>query len=155
MEKASKTASELLSARSRSPLSVGSNSTVVAALKLMAESNVGAVLVIDASRLVGIFSERDYARKGEVLGRSAIDTLVRDVMTKEVVSVGPDTTCDQCMVLMHKKQIRHLPVVQDGKVVGVLSSKDVLEEKVAEDELLIKELETERMQAIQDTGGTY
>lgn len=145
MEKVSKSAGKLLAIRSRSPLSVESGSSVIAALKLMAEANIGVVLVIDASRLVGIFSERDYARKGEVMGRSAADTRIRDVMTKDVITVGPDATCDQCMAIMHQKQIRHLPVVQDSKVLGVLSSRDVLEEEIAEDERLIKDLETDRL----------
>ena len=105
---------------------VNPDDTVLDALRLMAECNIGAVLVTSDGALVGILSERDYARKMVLHGKSSRETAVREVMTGTVVSVTPEWTCDQCMALMTEKHIRHLPVVEDGRLVGVISIGDVV-----------------------------
>src|SRR5215510_10326029 len=115
------------------------------ALEVLSEKNIGAVLVMEGSRLVGIFSERDYARKGELQGRTAGNTPVSEVMTSSVTSVTPDRTVEECRKIMGERRIRHLPVVDGENVVGVLSSRDILDEIIAEDEKLIRDLETERL----------
>jgi CBS domain-containing protein len=100
--------------------------TVFSALHLMAEKNIGAVLVVEDGALRGILSERDYARKMVLFGKSSHDTRVRDVMTTHVISVGPNWSSDQCMQLMTDKHIRHLPVMDGGELVGVISIGDVV-----------------------------
>ena len=146
MDKPTKTAKQLLDMKKQVGFfSVPANTTVKAALEVLSEKNIGAVLVIEGSRLVGIFSERDYARKGELQGRTAANTPIREVMTSSVASVTPDQTVEECRKIMGEKRIRHLPVVDGEKVIGVLSSKDILDEIIAEDEKLIRDLETERL----------
>ena len=122
-----------------------SDSTVEAALEVLSEKNIGAVLVMEGAKLIGIFSERDYARKGELQGRIAGSTAIREVMTSSVASVTLNQTVDECRRMMGERRIRHLPVLDGEKVIGVLSSKDILDEIIAEDEKLIRDLETERM----------
>jgi CBS domain-containing protein len=131
-------------------VAVGPDDSVLRALELMAERNVGAVVVLEGERLVGILSERDYARKVELRNRTARETAVREIMTAEVVTVAPATSIAECNTLMHNNRIRHLPVVEGDRVVGMLSSRDVLEEVVAEEAKQINELETERLMI--DTG---
>jgi CBS domain-containing protein len=113
---------------------------VVDALKLMAEKEVGSLLVLDEGKLVGIVSERDYARKVILKGKSSLDTPVREIMTPKVISVRPENTIEECMALMTDKHIRHLPVVVDEKVVGVVSIGDVVKAELAEKDFLIKQL---------------
>ncbi|MBL7797077.1 MAG: CBS domain-containing protein [Saprospiraceae bacterium] len=102
------------------------NHMVIEALELMAEKNIGAVLVMDGERLAGIFSERDYARKGIIQGRKAKSTPVTEVMTANVFSVTSKMTIEDCMNLFSSKRIRHLPVVDEDKVVGLLSIGDIV-----------------------------
>jgi CBS domain-containing protein len=155
MEKPKKTARQLLDLKQHGAvIAVSPDSTVLAALKVMAEGNIGAVLVMQADRLLGVVSERDYARKVELFGRTASNTTVRDIMTAEVVSVAPDRSVQDCRKIMGDKRIRHLPVMDGERVVGVLSSRDVLDEVIAEDERVIKELEIERLISTTDPG-TY
>jgi len=155
MEKTRKTAKQLLDMKKRAGFfSVSANSTVKAALEVLSEKNIGAVLVMEGTKLVGIFSERDYARKGELQGRAAGSTAVREVMTSNVASVTPDQMVEQCRRIMGERRIRHLPVLDGEKVIGVLSSKDILDEVIAEDEKLIHDLETERLQ-MTITAGNY
>lgn len=116
--------------------------TVLEALQIMEDHNTGSVLVTRDEKIVGIFTERDYARQGEVKGRCAKDTLVGDVMTKELVSVYPETTIQQCAELMSKYQVRHLPVVEKDKVVGVVSMRRIAEALVEEQKETILELES-------------
>lgn len=113
--------------RHQSILSVSPENTVIDALFLMAEKNIGAVLVMDGEDLVGIFSERDYARKGIVKGRKAKSTPVTEVMTPNVFTVESNMNINDCMKLMSEKKFRHLPVLEKGKVVGVLSIGDIVE----------------------------
>jgi CBS domain-containing protein len=106
--------------------SVQSNNTVYEALTLMAEKNIGAVLVIDDGQLVGIFSERDYARKGILQGRTAQQTLIKEVMTSKLITISTEQTLDECMQIMSEKHIRHLPVVDEGVLGGIISINDVV-----------------------------
>ncbi|GAB2786881.1 CBS domain-containing protein [Rhabdobacter roseus] len=106
--------------------SVTPHTTVIDTLHLLAEKSIGAVLVMDGERLVGVFSERDYARKGIVQGRKAKSTPVAEVMTPRVYTVSLDMNIQDCMQLMTQRKIRHLPVLDDGKVVGVLSIGDIV-----------------------------
>src|SRR5215831_2329578 len=155
MDKPTKTAKQLLDMKKQAGFfSIPAKSTVKGALEVLSEKNIGAVLVMEGSRLVGIFSERDYARKGELQGRTAGNTPVSEVMTSSVTSVTPDRTVEECRKIMGEKRIRHLPVVDGEKVIGVLSSKDILDEIIAEDEKLIRDLETERL-LMTTTGGNY
>jgi CBS domain-containing protein len=121
--------------------SVPVNATVLQALKVMAEADTGCVLVTDGDKFVGIFSERDYARDVELADHCAKETLVNSVMTKELVSVKPETSVQQCMELMTKYHIRHLPVVSDEHVIGMISIGDVVRAKIEDAESTINELE--------------
>src|SRR3984893_12194228 len=153
MEKVTKTAKQLIEAKKRpGAISIAPDSTVLAALKVLADHDIGAVLVIERDRLVGILSERDCVRKLELRDRAAASAQVRDIMTSKVLSVRPDQTVEECRKIMGDARIRHLPVVDGERVVGVLSSKDILDEVIAEDEKIIKQLETERLMT---TGGLY
>src|SRR5262245_22668249 len=116
----SKTAREFLAGKPRGAIAVGPDDTVLQALKVMAEKDIGAVLVMRGESMVGILSERDCARKVELQGRTAASTRVREIMTEKIVFAAPGDTCVQCMALMKQWRIRHLPVVEAGRVLGVL-----------------------------------
>ena len=137
-----KTVQQLLESKRYSVVSVAPSSTVLDALKVMAEKEIGAVIVIDGEHLVGIFSERDYARKVVLQGKSSKDTPVREIMTERVVCVRPEQSIEDCMGLMTDKRIRHLPVLQHKKVIGVISIGDVVKEMLSEKEFVIKQLES-------------
>lgn len=115
---------------------------VIDALHMMAEKNAGAVLVLRGEALVGIFSERDYARKVILRGKSSTDTPVADVMTSRVVYVRPSQTTEECMALMTDKHVRHLPVIEDERVLGVISIGDVVKAIVADQRFTIQQLES-------------
>ena len=122
--------------------SVARDSPVFAALQLMAEKNCGAILVVEKQRLVGIFSERDYARKVILKGKSSRNTRVDEIMSRRVVCVKPSQTIDDCMALMTEKRIRHLPVLdKDEQLVGLISIGDVVKEVISEQEFMIHQLE--------------
>jgi CBS domain-containing protein len=121
--------------------SVAASDTVLSALKIMAEKNIGAVFVTDGKRIIGIFTERDYVRKGELEGRAAQATLVKDVMTRNMYSVTTATTVEQCMALMNTHHIRHLPVVENDQLLGLVSIRDVMTAALANKESEIKGLE--------------
>ena len=121
--------------------SVGPRETVYDALRLMADRNIGAVLVRSNEKLEGIFSERDYARRVVLLGKMSRETLVSEIMTPRVVSVEPNWTADQCMALMTEKRIRHLPVMEQGRLVGVISIGDVVRAVVDEQQFTIDVLQ--------------
>ncbi|HEX2310606.1 MAG TPA: CBS domain-containing protein [Vicinamibacterales bacterium] len=105
---------------------VSPDDTVYDALMLMADRNIGAVLVMEGGELRGILTERDYARKGIVQGRASKDTVVAEIMTPRIICVAPGVTADECMVLMTDQRVRHLPVMEAGRVVGVVSIGDVV-----------------------------
>jgi CBS domain-containing protein len=145
MERPYKSLRELLGARSPAVYSVPANATVLDALKLMAEKDIGAVLVMDRNKLVGIITERDYARKGILTGRLAKDTPVRETMSRNVLTVTQAYTVQQCMALMTERRIRHLPVVEDKQVLGVLSIRDLVAEVVSHHEHVIRDLQRDMM----------
>lgn len=137
-----KTVQQLLESKRYNLISVAPSSTVLDALKVMAEKEIGAVIVIEDGHLVGIFSERDYARKVVLQGKASKDTPVREIMTEKVVCVRPEQTIEDCMGLMTDKRIRHLPVLDHKKVIGVISIGDVVKEMLSEKEFVIKQLES-------------
>jgi CBS domain-containing protein len=136
-----KTVKEMLQTKSQRLLSIAPQATVLDALKMMADYEVGALIVLDGERLMGIFSERDYARKVILQGKTSKDTAVADIMTHKVVCVRPEQTVEECMALMTDKRIRHLPVLQDKKVIGVISIGDVVKEVISEQRFMIEQLE--------------
>lgn len=122
--------------------SIEPDATVLDALKRLEERNVGALLVMSGARLVGIFSERDYARRMILHGRSSRETAVREVMTSEVFTISPDANAGECMVHMTDRRIRHLPVVEDGRVVGVISIGDVVRVVIDDLRFTVRQLES-------------
>ena len=137
-----KTVRQLLQAKGDTVYSIAPEARVYEALKLMAEKEVGALVVLAGGALAGILSERDYARKVILHGKSSHDIPVREIMTANVVTVNPGQTVDQCMALMTNNRIRHLPVVESGKLVGLVSIGDLVKELIAEQEQTIRQLET-------------
>jgi CBS domain-containing protein len=133
--------SQLLQSKGDQIWTIGPQATVFDALKLMAEKEIGALIVVEAGKVVGIFSERDYARKVILEGRSSKDTLVDKIMTRQVISVNPETTVEVCMGLMTDRRIRHLPVIEDDRLIGVVSIGDIVKAVVAEQRYLISHLE--------------
>lgn len=118
---------KLLSGKKRNILySLRPDNTVIEALELMSMANIGAIMIMDGGRLVGMFSERDYARKGIIQGRKAKSTPLSDVMIADVITVTPDMDIEDCMQLFTDKFIRHLPVIEDDKVIGLLSIGDIV-----------------------------
>lgn len=114
---------------------------VLDALKLLAEKGIGAVLVMEGEQIAGIVSERDYTRKVELMGRTASATLVSDIMTSSVICVGPGHSNEQCMALMTENRLRHLPVVENGKLVGLVSIGDLVKDIISEQQFTIQQLE--------------
>jgi len=121
--------------------SVTPDTMVYEALGLMADKDVGALLVLDATRLVGIISERDYARKVILRGKSSLGTPVREIMTANVVTVSPQHNVEECMALMSKHHIRHLPVIDEGRPTGMVTMRDVVNAIIRGKDNLIKDLE--------------
>ncbi|MGC4021232.1 MAG: CBS domain-containing protein [Cyclobacteriaceae bacterium] len=127
----------------REPIfTVGSDITVYRALELMCQKNMGAVIIEDDGRLAGIFTERDYARKVALKGRSSKDTVISELMTKQPFTVNSDTSIDDCMALMNDKQIRHLPVVDGYTIKGVISVGDIIRYMLEEQKMIIEHLES-------------
>ena len=137
----------LLDRKATGVVSAAPDDTVLDALRLMAERDIGAVVVLDRGRLVGMLSERDCARELALAGRSARDTRVAEIMTADVVTIGPAETVEDCgALLMARHHVRHLPVVEEGgRVVGVLSARDIIEERLSEEGREVRDLETERL----------
>lgn len=120
---------------------VGPDDTVLHALRLMAEKNIGAVVVLAGQKIEGILSERDYARKVILVGKTSKETIVREIMTTGVICVEPDWTAEQCMALMTEKHVRHLPVVEQDRLVGIISIGDAVRAIVDEQQFTIRSLE--------------
>ncbi len=137
-----KSAKQLVQAKGGQVYGIAPDASVFEALKLMAEKDVGALVVTDSGRIAGIISERDYARKVILQGKSSHDLAVREIMTDKVVTVGPGQTVEDCMGLMTARRIRHLPVIEEGELIGVLSIGDLVKEVIAEQEQTIKQLES-------------
>jgi CBS domain-containing protein len=131
----------LLHAKGHAVWSIPPDASVYEAIKLMADKGVGALLVMEGQKLVGIVSERDYARKVILQGKSSRDTPVREIMTDKVFYVRPDQTVEDCMALMTAQRIRHLPVLDDDRVVGVVSIGDLVRAVISEQEVRIQQLE--------------
>ncbi len=136
------TVAQILRSKGNTFWSVAPHTMVYDALKLMAEKDVGALLVLDVGRLAGIISERDYARKVILKGKSSLDTPVREIMTYPVVAVRPERTVEECMALMTARRVRHLPVLVEGEVVGVVSIGDLVKASLEDKDFMIKQLET-------------
>lgn len=136
-----KTVKDVLDAKGSSVWSVRPNDSVYDALKSMAEKDVGGLVVMEYDRLVGIITERDYARKVIIEGKSSKETPVSEIMTKRVLCVTPERTVDECLALMTDKRLRHLPVLENKKVVGVVSIGDLVKTIMDEQQVLIDQLQ--------------
>lgn len=137
-----KTIRQLLQAKGSQIYDIAPQARVFDALKLMADRQVGALLVTESGKLVGVISERDYARKVILHGKSSYDIPVREIMTSKVITVHPGQSVEECMALMTEKRIRHLPVMESERLIGVLSIGDLVKEVIAEQEATIKQLES-------------
>jgi CBS domain-containing protein len=137
-----KPVSELLKKRDGTLWHVRPDDSVYAALELLARYEVGALMVMDRGRLVGVFSERDYTRKVALQGRNSRETRVAAIMTSQVVSVGPRTGTRDCMALMSERRIRHLPVIDGDTVLGMISIRDLMDDIIADHEATIAQLES-------------
>ncbi len=131
----------LLEGKGHDVWSVHPDDTVLDAIKVLAEKDIGALIVIKDDKPVGIFSERDYARNVYLKGKSSPETLVRDVMAAPVICVRPDQSVDECMALMTEKRFRHLPVVDGDELVGMVSIGDLVKSVIAEQQFNIEQLE--------------
>ena len=137
-----KTISQFLEQSKRPVYSVAPSATVREALEIMAQHNIGALLVIDGQTLEGIFSERDYARKVVLKGKSSSDAKVSEIMTSKVITINTKHTIDQCMQIMTDNHIRHLPIVNDENVMGLISIGDVVREMIAYQKSIIEQLQS-------------
>lgn len=138
-----KTLKQLIDGKNRSLASVAPDQSVLRALEIMAHVDVGALLVLEDKRLVGVFSERDYARKVILQGKGSRHTLVREVMSSKVICVMPERTVDECMAIMTEKRIRHLPVIDaQQNVLGIISIGDVVKEIASQQKFIISQLES-------------
>lgn len=135
------TVNDILDSKGREVFSIGPEPTVFEALTLMSDKRIGGVLVVEDNRAIGILTERDYARKVVLLNRDSRETRVREIMTPNPVCVRPEQTIEECMALMTAKRIRHLPVVSDGQLVGLISIGDAVKAKISEQEFVIQQLE--------------
>ena len=132
---------QLLDFKGHDIIAIEPDATVYAAVEKLAQHQIGAVLVLEQGRLVGLFSERDYARKVVLMGKSSRETRVRDVMTRELMCVTPDTSVDECMALMTAKRVRHLPVMDQGRLVGIVTIGDAVRQLMAAKDFTITQLE--------------
>jgi CBS domain-containing protein len=135
------TAHDILRSKGHEVRSVRPDDTVLAALEVMAQHDIGAVLVMENEHLVGILTERDYARKVVLAGLSSKDAAVRVIMTTQVVCVAPNRTVDECMGIMTEKRVRHLPVVDQKRVIGMISIGDLVKQTIADQEFTITQLQ--------------
>jgi len=137
-----KSAAQILKSKpERTVQSVAPSTSVFDAVKLMAEKNIGALLVMEDVKIVGMITERDYARKIVLMDRSSKETPVRDIMTSPVMYVRPDQTNEECMALMTDNRLRHLPVVEGGKLIGLISIGDLVKDIISEQRFTIEQLE--------------
>ena len=134
------TVKQILSSKGNEIYSISPNETVYEALKVMSDKKIGALLVVEDDNIFGIMSERDYARKVTLMGKSSKDAPVREIMSSKVIYVNPNQSVEECMALMIEKRIRHLPVLENGKLVGLISIGDVVKAVIGEKELVIDQL---------------
>ena len=135
------TVRNILQKKGNAVYSVSPDSSVYDALEELEEKNLGGLVVVENGKLIGVFTERDYARKVILKGRSSKETLVRDIMTSRPIFVNPDTTIDECMRLMSDKFIRHLPVLENDELIGILSIGDIVRYIIYEKDFIIENLE--------------
>lgn len=131
----------LLDTKGHDILSVGPEDSVFDAIKLMSDRNIGSLLVMENSKLIGIMSERDYARKVILKGRSSRETHVKDIMSSKVVCITPEKTVNEAMAIMSDKKFRHLPVLEDGELIGVISIGDLVNNIIKDQQFIIDQLE--------------
>lgn len=137
-----KTVAEILKAKGDQAVhSIGPDASVYDAVALMAQKNIGALLVMEGERIVGMLSERDYARKVVLMARSSKDTPLREIMTTSVIYVRPDQTSEECMALMTQSRVRHLPVIDEGKLAGLISIGDLVKGIISEQKFIIEQLQ--------------
>jgi len=132
---------DILALKGQSVWSIAPEESVYEAMKLMAEKGIGAIMVIDGEKLVGILSERDYARKVILQGRASRTTQVREIMTSHVLYAQPEQNIEECMALMTDERVRHLPVYEEGRLVGVISIGDLVKSIITEQKFIIEQLE--------------
>lgn len=138
-----KTVAEILKAKANSQIySIPPSTTVLEAIALMAEKSIGALVVIEEEKVVGIISERDYARKIVLMERSAYDTCVRDIMTADVITVQPGQSNEHCMKIMTDRRLRHLPVLENSKLIGMISIGDLVKDIISDQQSMIRQLES-------------
>lgn len=138
-----KTAADILKAKPHAQIySIWPTATVLEAITLMAEKGVGALVVMEGERLVGIVSERDYARKVVLMERSSYNTEVSEIMSANVITVAPDTSNEACMQLMTEKRLRHLPVLEQERLVGLISIGDLVKDIISDQQSMIRQLES-------------
>jgi CBS domain-containing protein len=137
-----KTVQQLLQSKGRDVYSISPDARVFEALKLMAEKQVGALVVLEQGKVAGVISERDYARKVILQGKSSHDIPVREIMTAKVITVTPARTVEECMALMTANRVRHLPVLEGDRLAGILSIGDLVKEVIAEQQQTIQQLES-------------
>ncbi|MCF8428707.1 MAG: CBS domain-containing protein [Bacteroidia bacterium] len=135
------TANQILKTKGNHVISISSQSMVIDALKAMSEKNIGAILVVDNNKLVGIFSERDYSRKIVLMHKSSDNTKICDVMTSDLFTVKPDTKIENCLMIMTDNNIRHLPILEDDKLHGIISIGDIVKHIIEDQKVTIKNLE--------------
>jgi CBS domain-containing protein len=135
------TVKEMLKEKSGGVLTISPQDTVYRALEVMAEKNLGALVVVEGEKVVGVFSERDYARNVVLKGKSSKDTSIKDLMSTNPCYVRPEQTLNDCMALFTEKRIRHLPVLDEEKLIGIVSIGDVVKQHIVDQEFTIKQLE--------------
>lgn len=155
MAKEMRSVKQLLAGKGGVIHSVSPDTSVFKALSVMAEQDIGAVLVFDAGKVVGILTERDYARKGIITGRSSKDTPVDDLMTRKVVFATPEHTVEQCMALMSDGEFRHLPVMENGKLIGILSMRDLVREIISHQRHVIADLRRDMITVLTPDPSSY
>ncbi len=135
------TVSNILKTKGSTLFSITPGTTVYNALEIMVEKNVSALLVVENEKLAGIFTEKDYARKVILKGKASRETVIGEIMTEDLITVAPNTTIDECMRLMTSKFIRHLPVVEDGNLIGIISIGDVVKYIIEDQKFIIQNME--------------
>ena len=136
-----KTVRQLLQGKGYEVASIEPDKSVYDAMQLMAARNIGALLVLETGKLIGIITERDYSRKAHLLDKSVRDVLVKDIMTSQVAYVNPDYTAEDCMALVTEMRVRHLPVLENDQVIGIISIGDLVKDAISDREFVIHQLE--------------
>ena len=136
-----KTVRQLLQGKGYEVMSIEPDKSVYDAMQLMAARNIGALLVLETGKLIGIITERDYSRKAHLLDKSVRDILVKDIMTSQVAYVSPNYTAEDCMALVTEMRVRHLPVLENDQVIGIISIGDLVKDAISDREFVIHQLE--------------